>query len=133
MGNDRIDLTEQRYFAVPPVFNPDEGKTVLAPEGKGYGYWVGGYSVVFDPAGKKFYLYYRVRSPLGKGRGVKCRIAESKDGVKFTDIWEATKEELDAESIEVASPIKDPATGRCRLYISYQMHHGHWRVDLIEA
>jgi hypothetical protein len=56
MGNDRIDLTGQRYFAVPPVFNPDEGKTVLAPEGKGYGYWVGGHSVVFDPAGKKFYL-----------------------------------------------------------------------------
>ncbi len=123
----------QRYFGVPPAFDPQKGKPVLEPEGKGYGYWVGGHSVVFDPAEDKFYLYYRVRHPLGRGRGGKCRIAESKDGVKFTDIWEATKEQLDAESIEVGSLIQDPLTGKWRLYISYQVPGGTWRVDLIEA
>lgn len=123
----------QRYFGMPPVFDPEKGKTVIQPEGKGYGYWVGGHSVVYDPDGKKFYLYYRIRSPLGKGRGAKCRIAESTDGIKFTDIWEATKEELDAESIEVGSLIRDPASGNWRLYISYEIRGGLWRVDLVES
>ncbi len=123
----------ERYFGTPPVFDPAKGETVREPEGKGYGHWVGGHSVVFDPDAGKFYLYYRIRHPLGKGRGGKCRIAESGDGVAFTDIWEGTKEELDAESIEVGSLVRDPRTGNWRLYVSYQMRRGPWRVDLIEA
>lgn len=118
---------------MPPKFDPEEGKTVFEPEGRGYGYWVGGHNIVFDPVEGKFYLYYRVRYPLGKGRGGKCRIAESKDGVLFTNVWEAAKEQLNAESIEVGSLIKDPSTSKWRLYISYQTHNGPWRVDLIEA
>ena len=123
----------RRHFGVPPRFDPEEGTTVLEPEGTGYGHWVGGHNVVFDPEKQKLYLYYRVRSPLGKGRGAKCRIAESADGFKFHDIWEATKEQLDAESIEVGSLIQDPDSGRWRLYVSYQCQNGPWRVDLIEA
>lgn len=38
MRNGRSDLTGERYFAMPPAFNPDEGQTVFVPEGKGYGY-----------------------------------------------------------------------------------------------
>ena len=133
MTNRQIQSMSQRYFGIPPKFDPEKGETVVEPEGKGYGYWAGGHSVIFDADEKKFYLYYRVRYPLGKGRGAKCRIAESSDGVVFTDIWEATKEQLDAASIEVGSLIKDPNTGKWRLYISYQVPSGPWRVDLIEA
>ena len=128
-----IRSTSQHYFGVPPRFDPEEGTTVFEPEGAGYGYWVGGHSIVFDPDEEKFYLYYRIRHPLGKGRGGKCRIAESTDGITFRDIWEATKDQLDAESIEVGSLIKDPDSGQWRLYISYQQRNGPWRVDLIEA
>lgn len=123
----------QRYFGMPPKFDPQEGKTVLEPTGQSYGYWVGGHRVVYNPDEKKFFLFYRIRQPLGKGRGGKCGVAESSDGYKFTTIWEATKEELDAVSIEVGSLIKDPATGNWRLYVSYQAVGGPWRVDLIEA
>lgn len=123
----------QRYFGLPPRFDPEKGATVREPEGKGYGYWVGGHSVIYDPELKKFFLYYRVRLPLGKGRGGKCRIAESSDGVEFKDIWEATKEQFNAESIEVGSLIRDPESRIWRLYISYQELGGPWRVDLIEA
>ena len=52
----------QRYFGVPPKFDPNQGKTVLQPEGKGYGYWVGGHNVIYDPQEGKFYLYYRLRT-----------------------------------------------------------------------
>lgn len=123
----------QRYFGLPPRFDPEKGATVREPEGKGYGYWVGGHSVIYDPELKKFFLYYRVRLPLGKGRGGKCRIAESSDGVEFKDIWEATKEQFNAESIEVGSLIRDPESRIWRLYISYQELGGPWHVDLIEA
>jgi len=127
------DMT-RRYFAMPPKFDPEKGATVFEPEGSGYGHWVGGHSVCFDPENEKFYLYYRLRSPLGQGRGAKCRIAESNDGEHFADIWEGTKEQLDAESIEVATLIQDPASGRWRLYVSYEVAGGsHWRVDLVEA
>jgi hypothetical protein len=128
-----IQSMSQHYFGLPPRFDPEQGTTVFEPEGQGYGYWAGGHNIVFDPAEGKLYLYYRLRQPLGKGRGGKCRIAESTDGVAFHDIWEATKEQLDAESIEVASLIQDPDSGKWRLYISYQCHNGPWRVDLIEA
>jgi len=123
----------QRYFAIPPKFDPEKGKTVLKPEGEGYGYWVGGHKVVFDPAENKFYLFYRTRKPLGKGRGGGCCVAESIDGVSFTTIWEAAKEQLDALSIEVGTLIQDPSSGNWRLYLSYQCTGGVWRIDLIQA
>jgi len=132
MTERQIQHMSQKYLGMPPKFDPEKGKTVFEPEGEGYGYWVGGHNVVFDSDEKKFYLYYRIRHPLGKGRGGVCRVTESTDGVKFNKIWEATKEQLDADSIEVGSLIKDPATGMWRLYISYDTGHC-WRVDLIEA
>lgn len=122
-----------KHFAMPPRFDPEKGSTIFEPEAKGYGYWVGGHDVVFDPDDGKFYLFCRIRKPLGKGRGGLCRICESTDGVSFKPIWEATKEQLNAVSIEVASLIRDPASGRWRLYISFQPPGGGWRVDLIEG
>jgi len=134
MTDRQMQQMSQRYFAMPPKLNPEEGITVFEPEGDKYGFWVGGHNVVFDPKEKKFFLYYRVRSPLGKGRGAKCRIAESADGIHFANIWEGSKEELNANSIEVASIIRDPITGRWRLYISYEDSViGTWRIDLVEA
>jgi len=127
-------LMAQHYFGMPPQFDPSEGVTVVEPEGEGYGYWVGGHNVVYDPDEHKFYLYYRIRHPLGKGRGGKCCVAESSDGVQFRCIWEATKEQLHAQSIEAGSLIQDPETGRWRLYVSYQVLGGTaWRVDVLEA
>jgi hypothetical protein len=128
------DLAGQRYFGMVPRFDPEQGVTVREPEGKGFGFWAGGHSVCFDPESGRFYMFYRVRRPRGQGRGGACRVAESEDGVKFTDIWEGTKEQLDASSIEVATIIRDPTTGKWRLYVSYEPTSGQdWRVDLVEA
>lgn len=123
----------QRVFAHVPTFDPEQGETVLAPEAPGYGNWVGGHSVVHDPGSGKFFMFYRLRKPFGYGRGAVCRIAESSDGVKFSDIWQATADQLGAESIEVGSLIRDPATQAWRLYVSYQVPGKAWQVDLIEG
>ncbi|KXA92760.1 hypothetical protein AKJ64_02270 [candidate division MSBL1 archaeon SCGC-AAA259E17] len=124
----------QKYFSMPPKFDPEAGTTVFEPEEERYGYWVGGMSSVYSPEDEKFYLYHRVRSPLGKGRGKKCRIAESEDGINFDVIWAAEASDFRGNSVEVGSLIKDPRTGNWRLYISYEDSQlNTWRVDLVEA
>lgn len=124
----------QKCISILPKPDPEKGVTVFEPDGKGYGYWVGGHDVTYDPKEKKFYLYFRVRKPLGKGRGVECRIAESDDGINYTTIWTGNKKELNAKSLEVGSLIKDPYSGRWRLYISVEdADTKQWRVDLVEG
>nr|AGF92914.1 hypothetical protein FLSS-5_0005 [uncultured organism] len=124
----------EKKFATPPVPDTKNGTTVFEPDGRGPGNWVGAPKVVFDRKTDKFYMYHRVRKPLGKGRGVKARIAESSDGKDFEVITEGTKEQLNADSLEAGSIIRDPATGKWRLYISYQpTGHNSWRVGMIES
>lgn len=114
-------------------FDPQQGVTVRAPTGRGYGYWAGGCKVAYDEEAGRFYLFYRQRTPLERGRGGWCAIAESTDGIHFTDIWSATKEEFCATSIEVGCPVKDPAGG-WRLYVSYEHVDGrYWRVDVLQG
>lgn len=129
----KIQMAAKR-FSMLPKFDPSEGTTIFGPENEGYGNWVGGMDVVYDPDTKKFYMFYRIRYPLGKGRGRKCRIAESENGIDFKPIWEAKADDFRAHSVEVGSLIRDPETNKWRLYISYEdALMNRWRVDLIEA
>jgi len=122
---------ELRWFGVLPEFKPEEGEIVASPQGKGKGFWVGAASSLFDSQSSKFYLSYRLRSP--KERGYKCLIGESEDGVNFRSIWEIRKEDLNANSIEGTSLIKDPR-GIWRLYLSYEdAVDRRWKVDLFLA
>ncbi len=114
-------------------FDPREGTTVREPTGQGYGYWAGGAKATFDPEAGAFYLFYRQRVPLERGRGGRCALAESDDGVHFRDIWSATKEDFYATSIEVGCPVKTPAGG-WRLYVSYEYVEGrYWRIDVLQG
>lgn len=123
-----------KHFSMPPSFDVEEGTTIFEPEEDGYGNWIGGMDVVYDPEDKKFYMYHRIRQPLGKGRGQKCRIAQSENGIDFEPVWEAKAKHFRANSVEVGSLIKDPESGKWRLYISYEDSlMERWRVDLLEA
>lgn len=128
------EMTESRHwYGVLPLFDPGEGTTIIEPPGHGKGYWAGAPSVLFDAETQKFYLYYRLRKPRGEGRGYECRIAESGDGVHFTTIWRAIKEELNSPSLERAALVKC-LDHRYRLYLSYvDPEDNRWRVDLLEA
>jgi len=123
---------EKRWLGVIPLFNPQEGVTVLNPPEAGVGYWVGAPSILYDRETSKFYLYYRIRKPR-PARGIKCFVAESVDGVKFSPIWEATKEEFHSPSIERACLVKT-RDAKYRLYISYvDPESKQWRIDMMEA
>jgi hypothetical protein len=122
-----------KQWGIAPLFDPRDGVTVIEPPGRGPGYWAGGCSAIYDASAGKFYLYYRLRKPLDQGRGAACYVAESSDGVRFSPVWTATKEQFGAESIESAALIKS-LEGQYRLYISYvNASTRKWDIDLLEA
>ena len=78
-------------------------------------------------------LAYRLRRPIGLGRGYAVAIARSADGVHFQTIQVITREEMDTESLERPALVRTPA-GRWRLYLSCATWGTkHWRVELLEA
>ncbi len=119
-----------------PRFDPEAGETILEPADGGPGNWVGAPSVLEDPTRGTVLLAYRKRRPRGgppPDRGFECRVAESSDGVSFTDRWAVTKEELSTDSMERFCLRRDP-DGRYLLYLSYvDPADGRWRIDVVEA
>jgi hypothetical protein len=131
-----LNKTDQSQINVAPLFNPDEGKTVLHPTGNGVGFWVGAPTIMYDEKDATFYLYYRVRQPRGFGddeRGFEVRIASSQDGENFHDVWLLHKKELNSSSIERSALVK-VSDELYRLYLSYvDPVDNRWRIDVIEA
>ena len=124
-----------RQWASLPDFDPEQGTIIRQPPGKAPGYWVGAPGVTYDAAGGCFYLVYRVRRPPGvhPDRGAEVRIARSRDGVTFDDIWSGTKDQLRSPSIERCALVRCPA-GKWRLYVSYvDPADRRWRIDTVEA
>jgi hypothetical protein len=104
---------------------------LIEPPGTRAGAWVGAPSAIRADGG--IYLAYRVRLPIGEGRGVANVIAYSADGTRFSTVATVTKEQFDAESLERPALVRTPE-GRWRLYVSAATHGTkHWRVELLEA
>ena len=118
------------------AFAPEAGTTVLAPDEPGPGHWVGAPSVTLDPVRGTILLTYRRRRPRDgspRERGYECCVAESTDGVAFTDLWRIDKETLRTRSMERFSLHRD-YDGRYLLYTSYEDRaDNRWRIDVIEA
>src|SRR3974390_3084630 len=116
------------------VLIPRPGDAVLAivPPGSGPGYWAGGPSAVVADDG--VFLAYRLRRPLGAGRGYAVAIAFARDGVNFgAPVTVITKEEMGTESLERPELVRLPE-GRWRLYLSCATAGTkHWRVEVTEA
>ena len=114
-------------------FDPTIGTVIREPIGPGYGYWVGGHKIFYDSASQTFAMFYRTRTPLEAGRGGNCAVAVSTDGVSFTDVWTATKDQLASTSIETGHPVRD-SSGEWRLYISYEFAPTReWRIDVMRG
>jgi hypothetical protein len=110
---------------------PGESAVVITPPGTGPGYWAGAPSAVCT--GDGFYLAYRLRRPVGDGRGYAVAVARSADGVGFDTLLMLWREQLGAESLERPSLVRTPG-GRWRLYLSCATPGTkHWRVELLEA
>jgi hypothetical protein len=122
-------------MAVDPLnvlaFDPSGSTVVRTPPGTGYGNWVGG-KVAYDEESSLFTLFYRERRPLEQGRAGTCGVAVSTDGAEFMDVWAATKDDFNANSIEEGHCVR--FNDRWMLYVSYEVKGTtQWRIDLIEA
>ena len=119
-----------------PRFDPDDAVTILEPGGAGPGHWVGSPGVTWDPVRESVLLTYRRRRPRGgepPDRGWECCVAESRDGVRFTDLWSVRKEDLGAASMERFC-VRRRADGGYLLYTCYlHPEDCRWRIDVLEA
>lgn len=113
------------------VFDPTEGVTLAEPDGKGLGNWAGAPNIWVDETGD-FWLVYRLRKPHPY-RGYLLKIARSSDGVKFTTVWEMTKEQLGTESMERCALIQLDKN-LWSLFVSFvDPADRRWRIDAMDA
>jgi hypothetical protein len=110
---------------------PRDAVIAIAPPGAGSGFWAGAPSAVLADEG--IYLAYRLRRPIGSGRGYAVALAFAHDGVNFETLALIGKEELDTESLERPALVRLP-DGRWRLYLSCATTGTkHWRVEVTDA
>ncbi|WP_369135234.1 hypothetical protein [Modestobacter sp. I12A-02662] len=117
----------------PPAPGPfwDDAEVVLEPEDPRPGSWAGGPSALLVDG--TWWLAYRLRRPVGEGRGFANVLARSDDGVRFTPVAALGRDAFGAESLERPALVRTPE-GRWRLYVSCATPGTkHWRVDLLEA
>ncbi len=108
-----------------------EGDVVVPPPGIGDGYWAGAPSIVTAEDG--FWLAYRLRRPVGVGRGFANVIAHSSDGIEFRTVATVTSEQFGSDSLERPALV-ELADGGWRLYVSCATHDSkHWWVEALDA
>ncbi len=115
-----------------PVPRPDAATVVVEPPGEGRGYWAGSPSVAVATDGT-FWLAYRLRRPIGVGRGYANVVARSGDGEHFETVAVLDREAFSCDSLERPALVaKDDGTWR--LYVSCATPGSkHWRVDALDA
>lgn len=110
---------------------PERSVAAVVPESSGAGHWVGAPSAVAHDG--VIHLAYRLRRPIGEGRGHAVVVARSTDGERFEPLLTITRAEMDAESLERPTLVRLPG-GRWRLYLSCATYGTkHWRVEVLEA
>jgi hypothetical protein len=110
---------------------PEHGVVAAEPPGTGPGYWSGAPCAVAGDS--EIFLAYRLRRPIGQGRGYAVAVARSADGERFSTLLTISKQELATESLERPALVRTPS-GRWRLYLSCATPGTkHWRVDMTEA
>jgi hypothetical protein len=114
-----------------PLPSPQRSEVAIESPGAGHGYWAGAPSACSD--GDNIYLAYRLRRPIGEGRGYAVVIAHSGDGVRFRTAVVLHQRDFDTDSLERPALVRLP-DGRWRVYVSSATPNSlHWRLDAIDA
>jgi hypothetical protein len=109
----------------------DDAEVVVPAPDSGPGNWAGAPSAALHDG--VFWLAYRVRRPLTRGRGVSVVVARSSDGVHFVPVTEVFRESFAAESFERPALVRRPDRG-WRLYVSCATPGSkHWRIEAVDA
>ena len=101
------------------------------PERPAPGYWAGAPSAIW--ADGAFWLAYRLRRPVGQGRGHANVVARSDDGVGFETVAAVSSDQFGAASLERPALVRLP-DGGWRLYVSCATPGSvHWWVEALDA
>ncbi|XVQ06634.1 hypothetical protein ACQP1W_28745 [Spirillospora sp. CA-255316] len=122
-----------REFAPPfPAPNVERSRLVVPPPEPAAGFWAGAPSACV--ADGTVYLAYRLRRPVGEGRGYAVVVARSADGgERFETLAVIDKDRMESESLERPALVRTE-DGRWRLYVSCATPGTkHWRVEVLEA
>ena len=115
-----------------PLPTLDHATVVVPPPEHRPGAWSGAPSAIV--ADGLVYLAYRLRRPIGLGRGYANVVAVSHDGGEtFAPVAMVARDAFRGESLERPA-LTRTADGTWRLYVSVATPSTkHWRVDLLEA
>src|SRR5919206_3069383 len=93
-------------MTVLPIPRVADAAVAVPPPGSGAGFWAGAPSALLVDG--VYHLAYRLRAPLGHGRGMANVVARSADGVRFTTVATVTKDRFGAESLERPALVRTP-------------------------
>ncbi len=123
--------TDDGCAIVAALTDPLASTVVVGPPAATPGSWAGAPSALLVDG--MFWLAYRLRRPIGQGRGYANVVARSDDGERFDTVAVIHRETFGAASLE-RPMLARPDTGRWRLYVSCATPGTFgWRVDLLEA
>jgi hypothetical protein len=123
-----LDLDEQKYRDSPIVKAMAEYEVVIKPDKIKAQWSVGAPSILITESGQ-FFMAARMRegdSRLGK-RGYEIRIFQSNDGIHFQPIHHIFREDVRAISFGRPALLRDPKTGKFKLYGCTKNHFG-WHI-----
>jgi hypothetical protein len=124
-------MTAPTIPAAAPVPSFDRSVVVVPAPGDGHGFWAGAPCAVLVDG--LFYLAYRLRRPLGEGRGHQVLVACSADGVEFEPVVAVTRAQFGAESLERPALVPLPGGG-WRLYLSCATPGSlHWWIEALDS
>ncbi len=114
-----------------PLPSASDADVVVPAPGVGPGNWAGAASATL--VDDEVWLAYRVRRPLGHGRGVETVVARSRDGLRFEQVCVVHRDDFGAESFERPVVLRRP-DGGWRLYLSCATPGSkHWWVEALDA
>ena len=109
----------------------DDAPVVVRAPGPGEGFWAGGPSALYLEG--TYWLAYRLRRPVDRGRGYANVVARSDDGEHFETVATVTAAQFACASLERPALVRRP-DGGWRLYVSCSTRNSkHWWVEAIDA
>lgn len=109
----------------------DDAPVVVPAPGPGEGFWAGGPSALRVDG--VWWLAYRLRRPVDRGRGYANVVARSDDGVRFETVATVTAAQFACASLERPALVRRP-DGGWRLYVSCSTPNSkHWWVEALDA
>lgn len=127
-----VSQTQVEVAGFPAIgTNMETSTVVVQAPGPGDGYWAGGPSAV--AADGAIYLAYRLRRPVGEGRGYANIVARSTDGITFEPLATLTATDFGCDSLERPALVRR-ADGGWRIYLSLATRGTkHWSVIALDA